>query len=84
LRVRIDAAHVFGSWSVSWSVVVGPRTDEESRPNDEEPRRHGNEHRTSEERMGLATTVSIVVICVMVIVGVIGFAIDRHASKLER
>jgi hypothetical protein len=34
--------------------------------------------------MGLATTVSIVVICVMVIVGVIGFAIDRHASKLER
>jgi hypothetical protein len=33
--------------------------------------------------MGLATTVSIVVICVMVVVGVIGFVIDRHASKLE-
>jgi preprotein translocase subunit Sss1 len=33
--------------------------------------------------MGLATTVSIVVICVMVVVGVIGFIIDRHASKLE-
>jgi preprotein translocase subunit Sss1 len=33
--------------------------------------------------MGLATTVSLVVICVMVVVGAIGFAIDRHASKLE-
>jgi preprotein translocase subunit Sss1 len=33
--------------------------------------------------MGLATTVSIVVICVMVVVGVIGFVIDRHANKLE-
>ncbi len=33
--------------------------------------------------MGLATTVSLVVICVMVIVGAIGFVIDRHASKLE-
>jgi hypothetical protein len=33
--------------------------------------------------MGLATTVSIVVICVMVVVGVIGYVIDRHASKLE-
>ena len=33
--------------------------------------------------MGLATTVSIVVICVMVVVGVIGFAIDRYANKLE-
>jgi preprotein translocase subunit Sss1 len=33
--------------------------------------------------MGLATTVSIVVICVMVVVGVLGFVIDRHASKLE-
>jgi len=33
--------------------------------------------------MGLATTVSIVVICVMVVVGVIGFVIDRYASKLE-
>jgi hypothetical protein len=33
--------------------------------------------------MGLATTVSIVVICVMVVVGLIGFVIDRHASKLE-
>lgn len=33
--------------------------------------------------MGLATTVSLVVICVMVVVGAIGFLIDRHASKLE-
>jgi len=33
--------------------------------------------------MGLATTVSLVVLCVMVVVGVIGFIIDRHASKLE-
>jgi preprotein translocase subunit Sss1 len=33
--------------------------------------------------MGLATTVSIVVICVMVVVGGIGFVIDRYASKLE-
>ena len=33
--------------------------------------------------MGLATTVSIVVICVMVVFGVLGFVIDRHANKLE-
>jgi len=33
--------------------------------------------------MGLATTVSLVVICVMIVVGAIGFVIDRHASKLE-
>jgi preprotein translocase subunit Sss1 len=33
--------------------------------------------------MGLATTVSIVVICVMIVVGVLGFVIDRHANKLE-
>lgn len=33
--------------------------------------------------MSLATTVSLVVITVMVVVGVIGFAIDRHANKLE-
>jgi preprotein translocase subunit Sss1 len=33
--------------------------------------------------MSLATTVSLVVICVMIVVGVIGFVIDRHASKLE-
>jgi preprotein translocase subunit Sss1 len=33
--------------------------------------------------MSLATTVSLVVICVMIVVGVIGFIIDRHASKLE-
>jgi preprotein translocase subunit Sss1 len=33
--------------------------------------------------MGLATTVSLVVICVMAVVGTIGFLIDRHASKLE-
>jgi hypothetical protein len=34
--------------------------------------------------MALATTVSIVVVCVLVVVGVIGFVIDRHAGKLER
>ena len=33
--------------------------------------------------MGLATTVSLVVICVMIVVSAIGFVIDRHASKLE-
>jgi preprotein translocase subunit Sss1 len=33
--------------------------------------------------MGLATTVSLVVLCVIVVVGVIGFAIDRHANRLE-
>jgi hypothetical protein len=33
--------------------------------------------------MGLATTVSIVVICVLIVVGAIGFFIDRHVSKLE-
>jgi hypothetical protein len=33
--------------------------------------------------MALATTVSLVVVCVLVVVGVIGFVIDRHASKLE-
>ncbi len=33
--------------------------------------------------MSLATTVSLVVIGVMIVVGVIGFIIDRHASKLE-
>lgn len=33
--------------------------------------------------MGLATTVSLVVVCVMIVVGVIGFVIDRHAGKLE-
>ncbi len=33
--------------------------------------------------MSLATTVGLVVICVMLVVGVIGFIIDRHASKLE-
>ena len=33
--------------------------------------------------MGLATTVSLVVICVMVVVGAIGFVIDRHAGKLD-
>jgi hypothetical protein len=33
--------------------------------------------------MGLATTVSLVVIGVMVVVAVIGFVIDRHAGKLE-
>jgi hypothetical protein len=33
--------------------------------------------------MSLAATVSLVVIAVMIVVGVIGFAIDRHAGKLE-
>jgi preprotein translocase subunit Sss1 len=33
--------------------------------------------------MSLATTVSLVVIAVMIVVGAIGFVIDRHASKLE-
>ncbi len=33
--------------------------------------------------MALATTVSIVVVCVLIVVGAIGFFIDRHASKLE-
>jgi hypothetical protein len=33
--------------------------------------------------MGLATTVSLVVVCVMIVVGVIGFVIDRHAGKLD-
>jgi hypothetical protein len=33
--------------------------------------------------MSLATTVSIVVICVMVVVGVIGFAIDKYADKTD-
>ena len=34
--------------------------------------------------MALATTVSIVVVCVLLVVGVIGFLIDRHAGKLEQ
>ena len=34
--------------------------------------------------MALATTVSIVVVCVLVVIGVIGFVIDRHAGKLEQ
>lgn len=33
--------------------------------------------------MGLATTVSLVVIGVIVVVGALGFVIDRHAGKLE-
>jgi hypothetical protein len=33
--------------------------------------------------MSLATTVSIVVICVLIVVGVIGFAIDRYAEKTD-
>lgn len=33
--------------------------------------------------MALATAVSLVVICVLIVVGAIGFLIDRHASKLE-
>jgi preprotein translocase subunit Sss1 len=34
--------------------------------------------------MGLATTVSIVVVCVLLVVGAIGFLIDRHAGKLDQ
>jgi hypothetical protein len=33
--------------------------------------------------MSLATTVSIVVISVMIVVGVIGFAIDKYADKTD-
>ena len=33
--------------------------------------------------MALATIVSLVVACVIVVVGAIGFLIDRHAGKLE-
>ena len=33
--------------------------------------------------MALATTVSIVVVCMLLVIGVIGFVIDRHAGKLE-
>jgi hypothetical protein len=33
--------------------------------------------------MTLALTVSVVVICVVVIVGILGFLIDRHAERLE-
>jgi len=33
--------------------------------------------------MSLATTVSIVVICVLIVVGVIGFAIDKYADKTD-
>ena len=34
--------------------------------------------------MALATTVSIVVVCVLLVIGVIGFVIDSHAGKLEQ
>ena len=33
--------------------------------------------------MALATTVSLVVVSVLLVVGAIGFMIDRHAGKLE-
>jgi hypothetical protein len=33
--------------------------------------------------MGLATTVSLVVVCVVIVVGAIGFAIDRYAEKTD-
>jgi hypothetical protein len=33
--------------------------------------------------MALATAVSIVVICVLLVVGAIGFLIDRHAEKTD-
>ena len=34
--------------------------------------------------MALATTVSIVVVCVLLVIGAIGFVIDRYAGKLEQ
>ena len=34
--------------------------------------------------MSLAFTVSVVVICVLVVIGVVGVVIDRHAGKLDR
>jgi hypothetical protein len=34
--------------------------------------------------MSLAATVSIVVVCVLLVVGLIGFVIDRHAAKFEQ
>jgi hypothetical protein len=33
--------------------------------------------------MSLATTVSFVVLGVLIVVGAIGFLIDRHAGKLD-
>jgi len=33
--------------------------------------------------MTLALIVSVVVICVVVVVGILGFLIDRHAERLE-
>jgi hypothetical protein len=33
--------------------------------------------------MNLAVTVSIVVICVLVVVAAIGFVIDKHAGRLD-
>jgi hypothetical protein len=33
--------------------------------------------------MGLSTAVSLVVVCVVLVVGVIGYVIDRHAGNLE-
>jgi preprotein translocase subunit Sss1 len=33
--------------------------------------------------MSLATAVSIVVVCVVIVIGAIGFVIDRHAGKLD-
>jgi hypothetical protein len=33
--------------------------------------------------MSLATTVSLVVLGVLIVVGAIGFLIDRHAEKLD-
>ena len=34
--------------------------------------------------MNLAVIVSIVVVCVLVVVGTLGFLIDRHAERRER
>jgi preprotein translocase subunit Sss1 len=33
--------------------------------------------------MSLATTVSVVVICVLVVIGAIGFLIDKHADRID-
>jgi len=33
--------------------------------------------------MSLAVTVSVVVVCVLTVVGILGFLIDRYAERLE-
>jgi len=34
--------------------------------------------------MTLTVIVSVVVVCVLAVVGTLGFVIDRHAERLER